>query len=300
MVPFFSTDHTFAKEDFLATAKAIIEIIYSEVSTFYETQSADLIPLKRFFSYLEAKYIPRIYTTNYDNFLGKATDDKYFTGFTRKFNDCKLFDSKSFFQTWNQPCLYHLHGSIHMGFPVPDTLHTNIGELAWYDDTKVALKNAFITASGISRMDGTIFERTSIITGLEKLGRLQQNPYAFYYSQLARDIIEADVIFIIGSGLADLHINKWLYEVRRSRTKAPLILVGFWKKEVFFEITDFELSLMYELNIRNSVNAHQEESWNEWSLHPHKNAATWSRGFHSFLEEVKNLDELLSKINSPI
>lgn len=296
MIPFLHSNHDFNKKDFSLTARAIIETIYSEASAACSSNSIDLGPLNNFFSYLEQQYIPRIYTTNYDNFVGQATQKKYFTGFTRENGNHKLFDSRSFFEAWDKACLYHLHGSIHMAYP--STPATENGELAWYEETKDALQQSSVWASGISRMDGTQFDRTPIITGMEKLGRLQQNPYAFYYSQLPKDIMEADVIFIIGSGLGDLHINKWLREVRLKQPKTPLVLVGYWNNEDFGDMTDFDISLIHDLNVMNSVRDPQEQIWNQWTLYPTNRAATWNLGFGSFLKEVDKMDELINKLNS--
>lgn len=302
MAPFLAKTRDLDKIKILAAAKAIIEIIYHEVSAVCERNTCSLEPLKQFFAQVEDRYIPRIYTTNYDNFVGQATEGKYFTGFNRKLNDLNLFNAESFFQQWNTPCLYHLHGSIHFGFPAPYTKAIRMGELAWFEDTAEALRHAFITASGVPKMDGTVIERTSIITGLEKLGRLQQNPYAFYYSEFSRDAMAADVIFVMGSGLADLHLNKWIKEVRIAKPKTPIVFVGFWKdlEDDFSSPSELEISLLHDLRIEHFERTSDKIEWNEWTLFKKNNAAIWKKGFHAFLNQSVSLSELLDQIDGSV
>src|SRR5262249_36021514 len=156
---------------------------------------------------------------------------------------------------WDSPALFHVHGSIHMGFPQPIGPH-QIGDIAWYHSRELALKRASYNGSNDPRMDGTQITRSAIITGLDKLGRRQRTPYAFYYSALGRDAMEADVIFVLGSGLADLHLNTWLGAVRRAKLKVPILYVGYWGSDAmtFYNSTHFghddrAISLMHDLRI---------------------------------------------------
>lgn len=121
---------------------------------------------------------------------------------------------------------FHLHGSVHMGFSVPG--EHQIGNIVWFDDKAVARRQASFNGSGVDRMDGTHVERGAIITGLDKLGRLQPSPYAFYYSALNREAMEADLILVLGSGLADLHLNTFLKATRRAGPDVPILYVGYW------------------------------------------------------------------------
>jgi hypothetical protein len=50
-----------------------------------------------------------------------------------------------------------------------------------------------------------------------------------YYSALARDAMLADVIFVIGSGLGDLHLNAWLGQARLRNPLPPLLVVDWWQ-----------------------------------------------------------------------
>ena len=61
---------------------------------------------------------------------------------------------------------------------------------------------------------------SAVVTGLDKLSLLQQRPLSDFYSALARDAMLADLLIVIGLGLADLHLNTWLAEAR-SRTPKP-------------------------------------------------------------------------------
>lgn len=296
MVPFFEKQHKFTQLQILGAANAIIEIIYRKVSSVCDTSTIDLAPLKNFFDKVTQQYIPRVYTTNYDDFIYKATEGKYYTGFTRKLDDLNLFDGKTFFEHWNDPSLFYLHGSVHMGFPTPYRSEIEIGDIAWFENTSEALQHAFISAGGVPRMDGSTIQRTSIITGLEKLGRLQQNPYAYYYSEFSRDAMAADVIFVIGSGLADLHINKWILEARLANPEIPIVFIGFWKDGEIRDGSDFEVSLIHELRIEVCGYFKDQKDWNNWTIFKKNNAAVWKSGFQSFLDQSDDLTELLDQI----
>ena len=80
-------------------------------------------------------------------------------------------------------------------------------------------------------MDGSSFMRTAVITGLEKLSRLQRRPLSHFYSAMARDMMLVDVIFVIGSGLGDLHLNTWLHEARSRNPIPPILFIDCWEDD---------------------------------------------------------------------
>jgi len=201
MYPFLGTAVTHPEQALKAACSAMLDFIYAKVSEVCDNPALPLNPLSAFFEVLEQQYVPRVYTTNYDDFVAQATQGRYFTGFTQRHGDHSDFDGKAFWAEWGKPALFHLHGSVHMGFSVPG--EHQIGDIVWFDDKAVARRQARFNGSGVDRMDGTHVERGAIITGLDKLGRLQQSPYAFYYSALNREAMEADLILVLGSGLAE-------------------------------------------------------------------------------------------------
>jgi hypothetical protein len=74
-------------------------------------------------------------------------------------------------------------------------------------------------------MDGGEIIYTAIITGFDKLGRLQQRPFSHFYAAMMRDLIWCDVIYVIGSGLGDLHVNSLIHEARSRNPPPALIFV---------------------------------------------------------------------------
>lgn len=48
----------------------------------------------------------------------------------------------------------------------------------------------------------------------------------------------ADVIYVIGYGLDDLHINTWLKEARWRNPKPPLLFIGRWKNQLMNSFED--------------------------------------------------------------
>lgn len=302
MLPFLSKIKNYPENAFRAACNAMLDVVYQTASSACETPKVPLTSLEIFFASLEERFLPRVYTTNYDDFIGQATGNRYLTGFTRPSGSHHMFDPRSFWSNWDKPGLFHLHGSIHMGFPLPGG-GTDIGDIAWYASRDEAKKHAAFSGSGLSRMDGTGIVRSAIITGLDKLGRLQQSPYAFYYAALSRDAMEADIIFILGSGLADLHLNTWIKEVRRCRPTLPLVYVGYWPdsdafySSIKFDYEDREILLFHDLRV-DLANV-RESKFNEvdgWTVDAHRTAAVWSDGFQNFLAQPAALQRTMKEI----
>ena len=73
------------------------------------------------------------------------------------------------------------------------------------------------------------FIPSALITGFDKLTRMQESPQANYYASLAGAAMTTDIIFLIGFRMVDLHINARLAEAHRRRRCPPLIFVDFWE-----------------------------------------------------------------------
>ena len=134
----------------------------------------------------------------------------------------------------------HLHGSVHLSFSPPQAQDAGLGALHWFDDRSTALKNSSYSGSDELKMDGNQLIPTAVITGLDKLSHLQRCPFSHYYASMARDAMLADIIYVIGYGLSDLHLNTWLGEARRKNPMPPLIFVDWWPNGFLFD-TAFEL-----------------------------------------------------------
>lgn len=302
MYPFIEPKHPYADRALTVACETMLDFIYAKVSDLCGTPAVSLTPLSDFFETLETRYIPRVYTTNYDDFVSQATHGRYFTGFTTPHGDHRDFDAAAFWSEWDRPSLFHVHGSVHMGFPLP--LDHHIGDLAWYDDRAEALQHAKHRGSGRPRMDGTQLEPCAIVTGLDKLGRLQQSPFASYYAGCSRDAMEADLIIMLGSGLADRHLNTFLTLARRARPDVPILYVGFWGSapDDFYSAThsefyDRDIALFHELaidvaNLRESA----VRAVDGWTRAATGKAAVWADGFLSCLKAPNAFARILAEL----
>lgn len=300
MLPFLNKQKNYTQKALKAACQAMLNVIYEEVSSVCDKPKAPLGPLETFFHLLEKQFIPRVYTTNYDDFISQATQGRYFTGFDQSpDNNYQLFNSKSYWSNWNMPGLFHLHGSIHMGFPL---LQTDI-ELAWYPSKSDAIKRSEFSGSPHSKMDGTGIQRSPIITGLNKLERLQQMPFASYYSGLSRDAIEADIVLILGSGLTDLHLNTWIKEIRKDADlRTPLLYVGYWQggfySSIEFESEDRGIALFQDLEIDLSIPESSFKAFDGWTVDANKSGAVWADGFQTFLSRTDGFNRVMKEIGA--
>lgn len=156
-------------------------------------------------------------------------------------------------------------------------------------------------------MDGSFVRRTSVITGLGKLARLQEVPFNHYYSALAKDALDADVILVLGCGMGDLHVTAWLEQARKAKPLVPLLFVGYWGHDteadsgfysaMHFDQEDKEIEMMHKLFIdpRDVTNTGVGVVQG-WTVLHESRAAIWHRGFRSFLEQPKAVEIALRAI----
>jgi hypothetical protein len=294
MQPFVSNTTGLTEEALRALCGKMVEIIFREVSSSCDGCTLDLKPLARFVEALRADYVTRVYTTNYDDLLLQAVPELY-TGFDATLTSGpKRFEVDSY---WRKECwdgIFHLHGSVRMGFTHPP--HGEIGELLWFDNRTEALVHSSFSGSSPRRMDGTSVLRTAVITGLEKLSRVQQRPFSHFYSMMARDAMRSDIIFVIGSGLADLHLNTWLAEARSRSPKPPLLFVDYWpsgfENDAYFVADRKTIALFHRLQVHVTADYPGNRVGN-WIVSKDGNAAIWAKGFQAFLNSPAELRTVL-------
>ena len=177
LLPFLTNSSGLQKDALGSLERKIIEVIYTQVSSFCARPKCSLDQLGEFLTRLHETHTTRIYSTNYDDFLSQAVDG-LFTGFEMSPGSCARFDGRQFLNQTNKHALFHLHGSVHMAYGEMGV--ADIGELCWYRDRDEALKHSPFSGSGERRMDGSQVARSPIITGLDKLSRIQQRPFCYY------------------------------------------------------------------------------------------------------------------------
>jgi hypothetical protein len=176
--PFISNASGLTENAVRTLCDRIVKVIYKRFSASCDAPGASLAPLAAFLAKVRSEHVTRIYTTNYDDFVLQAVPDLY-TGFDpRLSSEPKRFELERFWTQEDANSVFHLHGSVHLGFPHPIPHGGDIGELYWFDERSEALRHCEFHGSDESRMDGSSFLRTAVITGLEKLSRLQQRPIA--------------------------------------------------------------------------------------------------------------------------
>ena len=185
------------------------------------------------------------------------------------------------------------------GLPLPG--EPDLGELYWYDDRSEAARAVTQTGSDNLRPDGSSTVVTPLVTGLDKLSHLQRQPFTHYYASLAQDAMNADVVFVIGSGLGDLHLNTWLKAARRRQRTPPLILVDQlslselarpprdWDRKFVLMIHD----LLMPLTDRSA-----KRYGSAWSVDSDHGYAVWEQGFQPFLDAPDELQHVMDELAS--
>ncbi len=298
--PFLGVNTLLDFERLRRLGRSMIRAIYETMSEASQTPRQALWPLAGLFAEMEDRYRCRIYTTNYDDFLHQARPD-YYTGFTLHVSDgVRAFDRDTFFEGTDRNALFYLHGSVHFGFP--HGIGEEIGELFWFDKLTDALRFNDFLGSDSRRMDGTQIARTPILTGLDKLGRLQEKPMSFFQTEMARDIMRADVIFVIGCGLSDLHINAWIKQARSKSTPPKLVMVDYWgegfrKTMLRSEYGRKEITMSHEFHIHADLVPSDEFDERPWTIGRGSDSAIYDQGFWSFLTDTDSRNRVFKTLD---
>ena len=109
----------------------------------------------------------------------------------------------------------------------------------------------------------------------------------------------ADIVFVIGSGLGDLHLNTWLKAARRRKPKPPLVLVDRLNHSVLaLPPHDWDrkfVSMVHDL-LMPLNDSSSERYGTAWALGSDRTYAVWEQGFHSFLETPDELQGVLEEL----
>lgn len=305
LVPFTKRRFGSNEHALRALVRHMAKFIFAELSTVCENPETSLDPLANFLALLRKDHVARIYTTNYDDFLLQAVPDLH-TGFPNPpSSDAKRFDPQAFWEATDTDGVFHLHGSVHLGFPRPPPRGSDLGALYWFDDRATALDLAASPygGSGERKMDGSEVTRTAVITGLDKLSCMQQQPFSHYYASMARDAMATDIIYVIGSGLADLHLNTWLNDARRRNPVPPLIFIDHWH-DGFLESTAGELDrktieMFHALRLHVHIDDWGARYGSGWTLDKKRTCAIWDKGFLAFLNASDELELVLEELERP-
>lgn len=279
-------------------ATTITDAIFSHL-TAVSMAKPDTTTLADFIKTIQVDHTLRLYTTNYDDLVLQAAPDLY-TGFVeRDDGEPGQFDIDNFYQRQDTDSAFFLHGSVHFGFPHPNAAtKTGIGEIRWFRDPLVAKKFQNGGVQSVARtMDGMSLLRSTVVTGLDKLNSLQAIPMAHFYQAFAQDVMLADIIYVIGSGLSDLHLNVWLGQAR-SRSKPPvLFFVDDWEDGYEMAFAGRPSNKDIELFHRLKVHATREHGATHpspgWTVSGDKSAAVWDKGFDAFLKAPAQLHDVL-------
>jgi hypothetical protein len=284
-----------------AACDSVVKAIYATASEASAKPKISLDPLRRFFTSLESTYTPRIYTTNYDDFALQATDG-YYTGFGPPKGAYGVFDRQGFWAAWDRPAIFHLHGSVHLGFPREHDSNLAMAGMAWFESRQDALQHAAYSGSGPARMDGTTYGHSAVITGLDKLNRLQESPFCYYHSAMAKDLVGATVILVLGNGLADRHLVTWLHEARVRNPKIPLLFVSKWQshQELINKGRgpgELEIAMIHGLRVPLFEFSTGAKIIDGWLVHEPSASAVWVHGFQSFLDAPAAMSQVLAALD---
>ena len=264
---------------------------------------------EKFYDYLqdENRFLIRNYTTNYDDLIESASGFKFKNGYeTVDSKGCRRFSPSQFFASSAENILCHLHGSVHMDFSSDINRGDRLDELVWYDSLEEAGKFEMVVSEQLQN-DGHTCEVGPIITGLEKIERVQQSPYLFYFSAFLQDVVQADALIINGYGFGDQHINNVLTFVKPG---VPIVYIGRFNQKISqsigtetnigrlidtFEMENCDRDLDKLRTLCKLANLSNEEKINFEENYLKSGKLVWYRGFENFLN--LNFESFFEDIN---
>lgn len=114
----------------------------------------------------------------------------------------------------------------------------------------------------------------------------------------------ADVIYVIGSLLGDLHLNTWLREARSRNPMTPILFIDKWKCDFLDYVADCEASGFErkEIEMFHALKIHIGDPYGGtkvgtgWTVSADQTAAVWDKGFKAFLDAPDELQKVLTQL----
>jgi hypothetical protein len=197
-----------------AARQAIVAEIHREITSTVVPPRP--LPLHTFLRALATKFRIAVFTLNYDDVVDR-TFPSWFDGFSGErqesagghFWEARGFDAKAFdgWRDATEPVLVHLHGSVRFGY-----LSAPPWRLARFSDAAEAGKTIHRGIRPDDYSSGQIVSTAPIISGLNKLGKLINNPvpFGYYYRAFVDAVLGCERLLVIGYGGRDDHLNTWL------------------------------------------------------------------------------------------
>ena len=193
----------------------------------------------------------RVYSLNYDRVMQAVFQEagvKVFQGFIpddivpKEGNQPQYPDTKRILTSFDEHCIYHLHGSIYWE---PDNINPN--GLEGY-----SFRNAYflpiLSNTGYQHFNAEKNKPlflSNIITGYSKVQRTNLSPFKQMASAFDIDCHTADEIIIVGYSFGDDHINDAVRQGKKANPSVKITVITpakdgkdkrDWQRKVMFEI----------------------------------------------------------------
>lgn len=178
-----------------------------------------------------------VFTFNYDTTLEKCLERKYIDGYKDSGTDIQMFTPTwylSEFKHNNKHTINHVHGCLLYSGEEPDFdadseiqavySHT---QRKWksYQANKKFLEKVLM-GKGLGQT-GDFLAQDSIITGLQKTDKIISHPYAFYRTQLDKQLIENNRLLIVGYSFNDYYVNNMLESLPSYHESYKIVIIDY-------------------------------------------------------------------------
>lgn len=210
-----------------------------------------LLLMTEYVKMLAKDNVLRVYSLNYDRVMQAVFQEssvKVFQGFKpddivpKDGNQSQYPDTKRILTSFDEHCIYHLHGSIYWE---PDNINPN--GLDGY-----SFRNAYfpliLSNSGYQHFNAEKNKPlflSNIITGYSKVQRTNLTPFKQMAYAFDVDCHTADEIIIIGYSFGDDHINDTIRQAKKANQSVKITVITpakdendnrNWQRKVMFEI----------------------------------------------------------------
>lgn len=179
----------------------------------------------------------RIYSLNYDRlvqFLFKEIGLDAFQGFSPdtlvpdKYNDKYEVDTKRILKTFDEHCIYHLHGNY--AWHVKNKNINGLNGYSIYNGYLGTINTNDQFAVFQSEKNKPLF-LSNIITGYSKVQRTNLTPFKQMASAFDIDCHTADEIIIVGYSFGDEHINDTIRQAKKANPNCKITIITRPKKD---------------------------------------------------------------------